>query len=342
MGGGGSAGNSSGRHAYYDRDVSDRSRRTAQGTTPISEQLVSRQEVDPRLLPMGRRLVCNARSPIAYDFDITGSMGNKPKIIVDKMPLIAGQVVIGKYLDDPMMSIGAIGDAPKGDKGPIQIADFDELRKLDAWFSRVWVEGGGGGNGIESYELAAYQRAFYCDIPDAVTPFYLITGDEGVDDSVSGTLLREFFGGECQTTSTQEIYDVLKKKFKGNVFRINFPYGGGISNTKYILQTWRELLGGDHVLEMRSDLAIGDVTLGIFALIGGSRTLDQYCVDMRELRAEAQTEQRIAEVRETLKPLQLLAHHAHSAWLERQEQEVPNQKEEKKGKQDPKKKVDWL
>ncbi|MBM3465694.1 MAG: hypothetical protein FJX76_26685, partial [Armatimonadetes bacterium] len=146
MGGGGT---------YYDRDVTDSSQRTASGYSDLAESRMSRSSANPAVLPRDRRISATCAGPVVYAFDVTGSMGTLPKIIYDKMPLIAGQTLELGYIPDPMMCLSAVGDAVC-DSAPLQVGEFAELRGLDTWLERLWLESGGGGQAMESYELMAY------------------------------------------------------------------------------------------------------------------------------------------------------------------------------------------
>lgn len=290
---------------YYDRDTDDGYSRGSAGYSKTAEQTLSRRQVDASLLPKNRRLVCQAKSPIVYSFDVTGSMGNLPKIIFDKMPLIAGQIAENGYLDDPQISVSAIGDQDS-DKAPIQVGDFAKLRNADDWLKRIWLEGGGGGQDVESYELTAYGYARMCEIPKAVTPFCLFTGDEGFRETLYKSDLVRHFGGKHETIGASEVFEQLKKKFKGNVFLIHRFYRTAASDQVVVAQ-WQKVLGKEHVIRLGSDQAIADVTLGLFAIMSGSRTLDEYLDDMANARQQGQTEERIAEVRKSLEPVAKLA-----------------------------------
>jgi hypothetical protein len=294
MGGGGS---------YYDRDTRDGYTKTSAGYSKAAEELMSSSSVDKGLLPKDRTVESRAKSPVVYAFDVTGSMDNLPMIIVDKMPLIAGQIAENGYLDDPEMSIAAIGDIER-DKAPIQVGDFTLLRNVDDWFKRVWRENGGGGNDVEGYEHMAYYYARYCRMPSAETPFFLFTGDEGVREMLYKSDLERHFGGTHETISAKDVFKELDKKFKNNVFLIHRYYSRG---DDAVLQGWRKVLPDARIIRLGSDLSIGDVTLGLLAVMTGSRTLDEYCEDMKTKRDKAQTEDRIAEVRESLAPLLAIA-----------------------------------
>ncbi len=288
MGGGGS---------HYDRDVTDRSLRTSRGTSSVAEEKMSRRKVDAAVLPQGRTLVCRSRSPVVYAFDVTGSMGDLPKIIYDKAPMMAGQLTEQGYLEEPTISLAAVGDI-LSDQAPLQVCDFSAVRNLDEWLQRIWLEGNGGGQAKESYELIAYFYARMCDIPDAVTPIFLFTGDEGFREQLLATDLKEHFGGGHENVKADIVFNELKKKFQGNVFLIHRRYHD--SEDQQIVRQWERVLGKEQVIKLKSDLAIADVTLGVFAIVTGKRTLEQYLQDMK---TREQTDERIAEVRESLKTL---------------------------------------
>jgi hypothetical protein len=290
---------------YYDRDTDDGYKRGSAGFSAVAATQMSRSQIDEGLLPKNRRLVCEAKSPIVYSFDVTGSMGNLPMIIFDKMPLIAGSIGENGYLDDPQMSVAAIGDI-QGDQAPIQVGDFALLRNMDDWLKRVWREGGGGGQHFESYEMMAYYYAFMCDLPNAVTPFFLITGDEGFRERLYKSDLERHFGGKHETISAEDVFAALKKKFKGNVFLIHRTYSRPTENAE-IIAMWKTTLGKERVVHLGSDQSIADVTLGLFAVMSGSRTLDEYLGDMKTARQVAQSDERVAEVRAALKLVATLA-----------------------------------
>ena len=298
MGGGGS---------YYDRDVTDKSLRTSRGFTTDAASAMSRSRIDSKLATKDRKLSCKGKSAIAYVFDVTGSMGDLPMIIFDKMPMIAGQLVMNQYLKDPMMSLAAVGDV-NSDDAPLQVCDFAAAREMDGWLKRIFVERNGGGQHYESYEFMAYYYAYLCDVSQVEMPFVLFTGDEGFRENLSGAELRSRFGGEHKDTTATKVFEDLKNKFKGNVFLIHRAYNNASLNVEIVCE-WRRVLGEGRVIDLPDDLAIADVTLGVFALGGGSRTLDEDIKDIRSRplemdgkKYEKQSDNRIEIVRAALKP----------------------------------------
>ena len=236
MGGGGS---------YYDRDTTSTSRRTSSGFSDVAQEALARSRIDKAVLPVKRKLISPAKNPLVYAFDVTGSMGQLPKIIYDKMPMIAGQIAQNKYLKDPTMSLAAIGDI-FSDSAPIQIGNFSKLRSADEWLKRLWLEGGGGGGAKESYEMTAYFYANNCEMPNAESPLFLFTGDEGFYEDLVKNDLDEHFGGTHQNTSAKDVFNALKKNFKNNVFLIHRKYSAG--DDSWIVKQWRNALGPEHVI----------------------------------------------------------------------------------------------
>ncbi|OHA06466.1 MAG: hypothetical protein A3B29_05400 [Candidatus Sungbacteria bacterium RIFCSPLOWO2_01_FULL_51_34] len=296
MGGGGS---------YYDRDVASSRDTSSRGFSTVSERSFSATRANVAVLPKNRSLVSTCKTPVVSGFDHTGSMGDLPIIIRDKMPMVAGQLALHRYLIDSMVSIAAIGDVIS-DTDPIQVCDFAEIRKLDEQMKRICIErNGGGGQPYESYEFLAYFYARRYEMQNAVTPIFLITGDEMFRDSLSAAELTAHFGGEHRAADAFEIFGELKKKFNGNVFHLRRRYDS--TSDREIAGLWRRALGEVNVIPLPEDKAVGDMMLGIFALASGARTLDEYVEDMRSRplnlggeKFEPQSPRRIEAVRAAL------------------------------------------
>ncbi|HBK35139.1 MAG: hypothetical protein UU08_C0022G0015 [Candidatus Uhrbacteria bacterium GW2011_GWE2_40_58] len=309
---------------FFARDTTSfRDTQTRTGASQQAEAALSNTNVNPAMLPMERILRPTFLSPVAFPFDVTGSNIQLARIIWDKAPVVAGELAKKQYLVDPAISVAAVGDAGCGDRGPIQIGDFVAVRHLDNWLQRMWLESCGGGNQVESYELTAYFYAYCCELPEGCTPFCVFTGDEGFYEKLYANELRAHFGGTHSDTTADQVFADLRKKFKGNVFLIHRFYNHESADATIVRQ-WERVLGKGYVLRLKTDKAIADVTLGLFALMGGSRTLDEYCED---IRGREQTDERIREVCETLKPLTVLPAYtaARERWLA----------EQKRGKRKP-------
>ncbi len=293
MGGGGS---------YYDRDVTPRREVRSSGYSDRADKVFRKPKAerrcDPAMKP-NRRIVCPPCSgALAIALDVTSSMGGLPRILYDKMPVVAGELLRQKYLGvDPQISIAAVGDV-NSDIAPIQVADFSSPRELDSWLKRMLLERGGGGTGQESYEFAAYAYAEICDLNAAPQKVFIITGDEDYYDVLEESKLRQHFGGNPLAAFAPTVFDKLKSQFSGNVFHIHRKHRG--RKEEKILRRWQNILGESRVIMLPEDMAIADVVLGILALATGGRTLSQYCAEMKN---RDQTAERIAEVEKSLSVL---------------------------------------
>src|SRR6187431_140514 len=95
---------------------------------------------------------------IAVLFDVTGSMGSVPRVLQTKLPQLLGLLTRKSYATDPHILFGAVGDA-SCDRVPLQIGQFESDNRMDDDLARIVLEGGGGGQMTESYELAMYFMA---------------------------------------------------------------------------------------------------------------------------------------------------------------------------------------
>eukprot|EP00771_Trimastix_marina_P000162 gnl/Trimastix_PCT/1170.p1 GENE.gnl/Trimastix_PCT/1170~~gnl/Trimastix_PCT/1170.p1 ORF type:complete len:428 (-),score=135.74 gnl/Trimastix_PCT/1170:243-1526(-) len=291
---------------YYERDVGsvyddtvDRSvssapasSYTAAADTVMTQQRAMHDEVNPKNRGIART---DSQNPIVVAIDVTGSMGNWSKIIYDKLPMFYGQILMQGYLADPALCFAAIGDA-NSDVAPLQVTDFAQGAEIDEWIGKLWLEGKGGGQNMETYELGAYYFARHCEIPQADKAFFFFTGDEGCYPLVlQEDILRHIdSNSRARTVSTPDIFAELKRKF--HVFFIHKPYFDAQIDAKN-MQYWERLVGPEHILHLEDPKAVIDVMLGAIALVGGARSLDRYLVDMEE---RGQTPERQETVRTIL------------------------------------------
>lgn len=134
--------------------------------TQSAEKIFESRSVFKGMSPVGlkfRECCDNADHPftvpIAFNLDVTGSMGVIPADLVKHgLPTIM-DTFHKKGLKDATLCFLGIGDH-NSDRGPLQIGQFEaDDEKLDHWLTKVWIEKGGGANGGESYFLAWYAAA---------------------------------------------------------------------------------------------------------------------------------------------------------------------------------------
>ena len=206
-----------------------------------------------------------------------------------------GQLMLQGYAQDPAISFCAFGDT-SSDKAPLQVSDFGQGSQIDQMISKLFLEGGGGANLHESYELVAYFYLTYCELINVQLSYFFITGDEYYYNEILSFVIEEVTGlkPEIDSFKSHEIWQRLLKKF--NVFHLHKPYPG--SEDDKIKQQWVNTLGVQRVLDVSTPKACIDVMLGTIALTSGTRTLQGYIEDMRD---RGQSEERIDEVKYALR-----------------------------------------
>jgi hypothetical protein len=240
---------------------------------------------------------CAHTNPIVIAFDVTGSMGDAARVVYDKLPMFWGELVNKNYLPDPSVSFFAVGDT-NCDDYPLQLCEFGEGIILDDYIKKIYLEGGGGGQCSESYEMCAYYYAHCCSIPNAKLPFFFFIGDEDYYDSLSASSIKKFCDRDYREggVTAASVFKVLRDKWK-NVFLLHKYYSGYDTQ---IMNSWKKALGNERVYKMDDPKAVVDMMLGIIALIAEARTLDDYIVDMK---ARDQTDERIALIESNLSGL---------------------------------------
>lgn len=230
-----------------------------------------RVKTDSNLTPLGKSLICNAKSPIVFALDVTGSMGVWPKVIWDKLPMFYGQIMIQGYLEDPAISFAAIGDAIY-DRAPLQVTEFAQGVGIDDQLKKIWLEGGGGPNSFESYELAAYyylHKVTYTQ--HNMKPFIFFTGDEVMGEKITKAQALKTFGDTIlHDITSSDLFHELRNKY--HVFYLHKT----VSSEPSVVTSWKLRVGVHNVIEVKEPKAVVDVMLGCIALVTGKRGLDDY------------------------------------------------------------------
>jgi hypothetical protein len=189
-------------------------------------------------------------TPIAVLFDVTGSMGTVPRVLQTKLPQLLGLLTRKGYATDPHILFGAVGDATC-DRVPLQIGQFESDNRMDDDLARIVLEGGGGGQKMESYELAMYFMARHTSLDSVVKRgrrgYLFLIGDEMPYPRVSPSAVGRFIGDALpEAIGTEQILAELRRSF--DVYYL-MPSAAGWGGDQEILRRWRELLG-QNVLEL--------------------------------------------------------------------------------------------
>lgn len=211
----------------------------------------------------------DSEAPLVIACDVTGSMADWPKIIFAKLPLLYGQLE-KTYLKgaDPQISFAAIGDA-HCDRYPLQVQPFDKGESLDERLGKLILEGGGGGQISESYELAALYYSRNAGVPNATKPIFIFIGDEMVYETINSAQASKWARTDLgEKALTKDVMNELRAKYSVYMIRkmYNGGYGDGMSPTDTKIQAqWERLLGPDRVKILPEPERVVDVILGIVA-----------------------------------------------------------------------------
>ena len=186
--------------------------------------------------------------PIIIALDVTGSMGHVPdNLIRTGLPDIMKKI-LESGVEDPQVCFVAIGDQYT-DNAPIQVGQFessDEL--LDKWLKTVWLEGHGGGNGGESYQLAWQFADCHTDCDwiniKGKKGVLISIGDDAVHKSISSEEIERLFGKKLQSATTSSLLNNVQLCW--DVYHITL--NDYLGSDKNIQKQWNDLLGDHHTV----------------------------------------------------------------------------------------------
>lgn len=216
--------------------------------------------------------------------DVTGSMGQWPAVMFGKLPYLRHE--LKEYLgDEAKFLLAAVGDA-NSDKYPLQIQEpattFEEAKTA---LEALVVEGGGGGQSRESYELAAgyFLKAVY--VARNVKPVLVFIGDEMPYEGLDSNQLMALGIQNADSMNTKDLFKQLAAVY--DVYLIHKPYGDNPSGfTKEVAAVWEKLLPENHVVPLQAPERVVDVLFGILANATGK--IDDFKKELTDRQTPAQ------------------------------------------------------
>ncbi len=218
-----------------------------------AEQVFKQRKCHPLMDPKGVKARESRDSaehpatlPIVFALDVTGSMGAIPKMLAAQTLPDFMNVLQRCKVKDPQLMFCAVGDATS-DNAPLQVGQFESTAELmDQWLTWSFLEGGGGGTGQESYELAMYFLSQHMDM-DCKTKrnrrgYLFLTGDEMPYPTLSRHIVESVTGDRLDDdVKVEEVVAHLAESF------IPFFVVPTPERRAHCEARWRQLLG-DHVL----------------------------------------------------------------------------------------------
>lgn len=187
--------------------------------------------------------------PIIIALDVTGSMGSIPENLIKKTFPEMMNKIYEAGVPDPQVCFIGIGDT-EFDDVPLQVGQFETNdQKLEHWLTSTYLEGGGGSNIGESYNLAWYFAARHTSTDSfekrGKKGVLITIGDEPSLDCVHANDIVNIFGDQAFEGITSR--DMLKEAQEAwDVYHINIKdYSGSqLSTQRY----WSEILDEKHLI----------------------------------------------------------------------------------------------
>jgi hypothetical protein len=213
-------------YSSWSDEAYDRVVRSARVNKTADEVFVNKTKIDKSLDPKGvklREARDSAEHPesnaIGILFDVTGSMGAIPRLFaMEKLPSLMKLLVTRGYIPHPQILFGAIGDAAT-DSAPLQVGQFESGLEMDDCLTKVYLEGGGGGQTNESYELGLYFMANHtaCDCWEkrGKKPYLFTIGDEHAYRKVRSDQVEHVIGDKLEADITlEEMISTVNERFE--------------------------------------------------------------------------------------------------------------------------------
>jgi hypothetical protein len=235
---------------------------------------------------------------VLIGLDVTGSMDVIPKSLLQgKLGslMVDLKKTFGRPNENLQISFAGIGDA-KTDEAPLQVTHFESDNRFAQQLQKIWLEGHGGGNGAESYNLlwlyAANKTQLNYVKQDKRKGILITIGDDNVHPSLTAGEIQMWFdpkyeGGDI---SNQDLLKAAREQYEvyhiiitdGQSYRYDMLKKADKTDKqkKEEAKQWTDLLGLDNLIHSKST----DVADAIADIIKRHRPLEK--VGMMNLEKE--------------------------------------------------------
>lgn len=243
-------------------------------------------------------------TPVMFNMDHTGSMQDIPVYMAKEgLPELMRYLYGGGLVPDPQPLIAVHGDAEAGfPSAPYQIGQFEgEADKIDKYLMAAYLEGGGGGNGFESYSLplygAAYLTSIDCHEKQGRRGHCVLFGDDNPDFGVSTAIAERHLGVKLpRDLPLRQIIEDAAKKFHLYFIipdRVRATNRPNVNSPDTCERAWRNVLG-DRVVVLESARDCAAATAALIGLTEGTiASIDALSDAMQRLGVDAERTRRV-------------------------------------------------
>lgn len=207
---------------------------------------------------------------IAVFLDVTGSMGRIPEILIRQKLGSLMDTLLSHGVEDPQVMFSAIGDHIS-DGAPLQVGQFESgALEMNDCLAQIFLEGGGGGQGMESYLMAwliaGRHTSIDCFEKRKQKGFLFTVGDEKSWNGLDEKTLRTIMGyPEAEKLDAQTLLAEAQEKY--HVFHIHVNETG-YRNSQTVFDYWKQMLG-ERFLVLNDHRLVAELIASTTAMIQG-------------------------------------------------------------------------
>lgn len=212
-------------------------------------------------------------TPVIVALDVTGSMGMLAEVIAKQgLGTLFTSILDRKPISNPHVMFMGIGDA-NCDSAPLQVSQFEADNRIVEQLTQLWLEGGGGGNNFESYNLPWYFAAFHTahdSMEKRGKRGYLFTvGDECAPAPLTKSQLKAILGDDVQSElSTEDLLALAQRSYE--IFHVIIAEGSyARDHLDKVKQSWAKLLG-QHVIVLQDHKLLSETIVSAIEVAEGA------------------------------------------------------------------------
>ena len=204
--------------------------------------------------------------PVILALDVTGSMGSAAAEVAKKL----NEVMTNLYdkVSDVEFLIMGIGDLAYDD-APIQASQFESDVRIAEQLDKIYFEGGGGGNGFESYTAAWYFGLKHADLDcwkRGKKGIIITMGDEPLNPYLPVHELSKTLGDNLQASvETKDLYEAVSSKYEVYHLAVNDRETSYTFYKDRIEATFGKYLDSDHLFTVSLD----NISASIVNIVSG-------------------------------------------------------------------------